>query len=363
MQCLSDIQIQAIADGEGSVAERAHAATCSACAARLGTRQQRMTGVEESLNAPVPMPDALARRVEGALRRGGATRLREHSRRRGWVYGGLGVAAATLLAVLFVVPAVRQHDATVSAAEILAKSASQLAATPASGVERLVYELVVDGAPRDVMIDQDNGTYRVLQAIDHSVPGRFRLSSYNASGTLLSSLLQDPRTGRRVMAMRVDNQPFRFETALPSDVSPSVPDIEAIHMQAVVAMMQASGNQHMQMVSEADGPAYRIDVPSVSASTPAAVWDLSEAHLIVDATDFHIVELSVKGAFLKQPYSLSYKLLTRNLIGADRVPPELFEVPVQPGEITLQGGEGSAVPAADAFRMALAGLAKTKQAR
>jgi len=363
MQCLNDSQIQAIADGEASVAERAHAATCSACAARLGKRQHQMTGIEEALNAPTAMPAAVARRVEGALRSGGATRLRDTAPRRRWVYSGLGVAAATLVAVLFVVPAVRKHDATVSAAEILAKSASQLAATPAAGIEKLVYELTVDGAPRDMMIDRDNGTYRVLQVIDHATPGHFRFSSYDGSGQLLSALVQDPRIGRRVMVIRVDDRPFRFETALPAAPALTVPDIEVIHMQAVVAMMQASGNQHMQMVNEADGPAYRIDVPSVSASTPAAMWDLSEAHIIVDATDFHVVELSVKGAFLKQPYSLSYKLLTRDVLGADKPAPDLFEIPPQPEEITLQGDEGSPVPAADAFRIVLAELAKTRQAR
>ena len=118
----------------------------------------------------------------------------------------------------FVVPAVRKPDATVSAAEILAKSANQLTVTPADGVELLEYELVLDGVPRDMMPDHESGAgaYRVQEVIDHSVAGRYRMTSYDASGVELSSVAQDPATGRRVMMVRVDGQPYRFESTLPT---------------------------------------------------------------------------------------------------------------------------------------------------
>ena len=111
---------------------------------------------------------------------------------RGWLYG-VGVAAATLIAVLFVAPAVRKPDATVSAAEILAKSASQLSATVTGGVELLEYELVLDGVPKEMMPDGADGTYRVQQAIDHNVPGRFRFASFGPDGSMLTSIAQDPQ--------------------------------------------------------------------------------------------------------------------------------------------------------------------------
>lgn len=373
--CLNDIQIQAVVDGEAGAAERAHAATCSACAERLARRQQQALAIEQALNAPIPVPEPLTRRIEEAFRtdaeRGGATRLRAAPRsarlpargRRRWILSGLAVAAATVIAVLFVVPAVRRPDATVSAAEILARSADQLAATPPAGVETFVYELVLDGVPRDVMPDHANGAYRVQQVIDHSVPGRYRLASYDESGTLISSVSQDPVAHRRVMAMRVDDQPYRFEMTLPASEPMSLPDIERLHMQASVALMQASGNQRLQIVQTPAGKQYRIDVPRVSTTTPAAVWDLSEAHLIVDASDFHIVEFSVKGALLKQPYSFAYRLLTHDVAAASTVPPDAFEIPLEPGAIVLHGGEGSSVPAADAFVVALRELARSKQGR
>jgi hypothetical protein len=294
----------------------------------------------------------------------GATRLRAQAApRRTLAYSGFVVVAATIVAVLFIVPAVRKPGATVSAAEILAKSANQLAATPASGVEFLEYELVLDGVPRDAMPDRANGAYRVKQVIDHSVPGRFRFSSYDASGVQLSSISQDPVAGRRVMAMRIDDQPYRFEMTLPSTPSISVPEIEQLHMQASVALMQASANQRLQILNTTTGRQYRIDVPQISTTTPAAVWDLTEAHLIVDATDFHIVEFAVKGAFLKRPYSFSYRLLTDDVEAPSAVGADVFDVPVEPGAITLHGGDGSTVPAADALVVALRELARTKQAR
>jgi hypothetical protein len=378
--CLNDIQIQGVVDGEAGAAARAHVATCGACAARVARRQQQIAEIERTLNAPAAMPPALVERIDGILTAGakegsagqGATRLRDRrgfrthaDGRRRWIYSGFAVAAATIVAVLFVVPAVRKHDTTVSAAEILAKSANRLAAAPAANVDFLVYELALDGVPRDMMPDHDSGSgsYRVQEVIDHSVAGRFRLSTYDPSGVQLSAVAQDPATGRRVLVMRVDGLPYRFETTLPAAPTLSVPEIERLHMQAAVGLMQASGNQRLQVIDAPDGREYRIDVPSVSTAAPAAVWDLTEAHLIVDASDFHVVELAVKGAFLKQPYSFSYKLLTHDVQSPDSVAPETFDVAVEPGTIVIQAGEGSPVPAADAFQASLRELAKARQKR
>ncbi len=258
-ECLNSIQIQAVVDGEAGAAERAHVATCGACASRVARRQQQIAEIEQTLNAPIAMPAPLAERVQSTFASGaaGATRLRAPNGggRRRWVYSGFAVAAATLIAVLFIVPAVRKHDATVSASEILAKSANRLAAAPAANVDFLVYELVLDGVPREMMPDHENGTgtYRVQEVVDHSVAGRYRLATYDPSGAELSSVAQDPATGRRVMTVRVDGQPYRFETTLPAAQTLSVPDIERLHMQATVALMQASGNRRLQTIDAPDG--------------------------------------------------------------------------------------------------------------
>ena len=71
----------------------------------------------------------------------------------------------------------------------------------------------------------------------------------------------------------------------------------------------------------------------------------------------------MKGAFLKQPYGFSYKLLTHDVQSPDSVPADTFDLPVEPGTIVIHAGEGSPVPAADAFMAALRELGKARQAR
>jgi hypothetical protein len=202
MTCLNETHIQALADGEGSTEARRHVLDCAACAARLQARSGLMASIAEAIDPPAAMPASLARRVEEGFRQSGATRLRPSRGFRlqpegKWLYGGLGVAAATLIAILFVAPAIRTGDATVSASEILAKSASQLSARITGGVELLEYQLVLDGVPKEMMPDGGDGTYRVQQAIDHDVPGRFRFASFGPGGAMLTSIAQEPAAGRR----------------------------------------------------------------------------------------------------------------------------------------------------------------------
>jgi len=164
------------------------------------------------------------------------------------------------------------------------------------------------------------------------------------------------------MAVQLEGQWYRFELTVPENVTLSPPEIERLHMQASVAMMQASGNQQLQVIESGSGRQYRIQVPRVSAQTPNAVWDLEDAQVVIDATDYHIVEFAVKGTFLKQPYSVSYKLIRRAVMTQAEVPAGTFEAPRDPGAIVIRG-EGSAIPARDALVGALRELARAKQAR
>src|SRR5688572_7606831 len=370
MTCLTQAEIQAVADGAASSRLRQHAESCQRCLAGVREREMLTAAMVGVVGGAAEMPPRLVDRVEQALaapQMTGATRFRSGpgrpaSRRRAF-WSAAAVAAATLAAVLFIAPLLK-GPATVSAAEILAASANRLAQTATSGTEILVYELVLDGVPRDLMPDHADGTYLIRKAIDHDAEGRFRFTTYSADGTLLSSIAQDPVHGRRVVLVRVDDQPYRFEFTLPANTPLSLPEMERMHMQMSVAMMQASGNQHMQIIDTADGKAYRIEVPKVTgaATATSAVWDLSEARAVIDADDYRIVELAVKGTLLKQPYSVSFRLVSRDLYGAPGVPAEEFEVPGDPAAITLHG-EGSAVPPRDALIVALREVAKARNSR
>src|SRR5205085_4712836 len=118
--CLNDSHIQALADGESLPDAAAHVEACANCAARVRARAALMASIVHRLDVPVAIPASFRLKAEAT----GATRLRESRGFRvqaegKWIYG-LAVAAATLIAVIFVVPAVRKPDATVSASEILA---------------------------------------------------------------------------------------------------------------------------------------------------------------------------------------------------------------------------------------------------
>jgi hypothetical protein len=392
MTCLNDIRIQGLADGEADPQGAAHAAACGRCGERLRDRRALMASIARALDVPAAMPAPLAREVEESLRlpstalrpgtaeaarsettRAGATRLRgkrasfggsgfrlQADGARRWIFSGLAVAAATLVAVLFLVPSIRRSDATVSASEILARSASQLSKTAASGVEILDYELVLDGVPKEVLPDQVDGTYIVRQAIDRSVPGRFRFASYTQDGRMLTSIAEDPVRKRRVMAFTSEGQPYRFEVTLPQKSNMSLPEMQQLHMQASMALMQASGNQMLETIHGANGTLYRIEVPRVSAPGSNPVWDLHEARVLVDAQDYRIREFAVRGTFLRQAYSLSYRLIAHDVLGG--AGQESFEVPHQDGEIVITG-EGSTVPSHDVVALALRDLTKLKLAR
>lgn len=375
--CLNDERLQALADGEGLPDEQAHAASCASCGARLSDRVALMRSIEGTLNPPVPVPFRLN---EGPLHlkadapgESGATRLRADARgsrgdsrgfrlqaaSRRWLYPAAAIAAA-IVAVIFIVPAVRHADATVSASEILAKSASQLAVVT-RGVEVLEYELVLGGVPKEMVPDQVDGTYRIWQAIDHDVPGRFRFASYTPDGRLFSSIAEDPLTRRRVAAFRSEGQAFRFDLTLPDGSGHlSLPEMQRLHMEASIAMMQASGNQLLETIAGPTGTFYRIEVPRVAAPGSNPVWDLTEARVLIDARDYSVTEFAVQGSFLKQAYSMSYKLI-HHVTGAT-LAPDAFAVPPQDGEIVVNG-EGTAVPTHDVVVLALRALAQSKQGR
>jgi hypothetical protein len=366
MRCLTDVEIQAVADREAADDVRQHAASCTRCGERVHARQTALTSLRQLIDVPLDIPPAVRRRVERTLADGtihGATKLRTEAPSPVWrpaAWSAAAVAAATLIAIFVIAPAIK-GPSTVSASEILAKSAKRLSQPVTTGVEFLEYELILDGVPRELMPDHVDGAYRVKQIIDHDTAGRYLVATYTSDGTLLSSVQQDPVNKRRLMTLRIDDQPYRFEFSLPEEMRLSPPEMERLHMQASVAMMQASGDQHVQVVETGNGRQYRIEVPRVSAATANTMWDLTEAQVLIDASDYHIVEFAVKGSFLRQPYSVSYRLINRSVANQATVDESAFALPADARAITIQG-EGGAVPPRDALVLALRELTKARQA-
>lgn len=360
MNCLRTADIQALVDGEATDPVRRHAASCADCSRRVRERERLTASLLGDVSREIELPPAAVHRMSSALAgsQHGATRLRPAAApRRHRAFWSASLAAAATLAAIFLVAPMFKGPSTVSASEILAASASRLQSA-ATGIEVREYELIVDGVPKEMMPDHANGSYRVWQAIDHDVPGRFRFASFDANGQPVSSIAQDPAQGRRVTMMTMEGQAFRFETSLPAAMPLSLPELERLHMEATIAMMQASGGQLLQVVDTPEGQQYRIEVDQQGHATSSPVWDLTRARVVVDARDYRVMEFSVTGTVLKQPYSLSYRLLQRTQ-GAS-LTAEAFEVPKQAGEIAFTG-EGSAVPTRDAIVLAFRELARLKQ--
>ena len=207
MKCLNDAQVQAVVDNEATEDMRRHAASCPLCGERVSGQEALTTAILSAMNVPAGIPPGVRRLVGHALDEEsgqGATRLR-HGRTpapRPWraaAWSGGALAAATLIAVLFIAPMIKA-PATVSAAEILARSADRLAQQATSGVEFLEYELVLEGVPREVMPDHIDGAYRVRQVIDHDAPGRYLAAAYDPAGQVVWGVTQDPASKRRAIA-------------------------------------------------------------------------------------------------------------------------------------------------------------------
>jgi hypothetical protein len=366
MTCLNDSQIQAVVDREAAADLVAHVESCGRCGERVRECRLRASTLESALGGNAAVPAAAAARVRAAISDGtvrGATSLRSVAPaspfwlRAGW--STAAVVAAGIIAFVFVIPAIRGPE-SLSAAGILAESANRLSQVPQTGVEVREYELTLDGMPLELMADQPDGVYRIRQAIDHGTRGRFRFTSYTSDGRLLTSIAQDPATNTRVQVIRVDDQYYRFEFTVPPNDIPSLPELERLHMEASIKMMQASGQQMLQEIDSGGRKQYLIEVPQVAAPSDKAVWDLTRARVLVDAEDYRVTEFQVSGTLLQQPYSVSYKLISR--VQSAAVDQGTFVVPPQPGEILI-GGPGTANPAGDALFAALRELARVKGSR
>lgn len=393
-RCLTDVELQAVADHEADAGARAHAAECPACAARVQeTRRTLATFGALTEGLPGPSID-LERRVQqtlqthGATRERGATTLRRQEAGsagwagRGWGgrawASGLAAAALVVLTVFVIWPGV-SREAHLSAAEILGRSLQTFSVT--SGVETFEYDVRFEGLASRALVSEPggggSGALRVTQIVDHDHPGRYRLMSVDADQTLRSALVQDPARGTRVGRFRLDDQTYFFKfTASPGDARSfiSLPELQRTHLRALVSVMQGTADQKLTTINDATGTYYAIQVPPTS-SGPAAgagagdangaradqtLWDLNEAHALIHTGDFHLKELSARGTFLGQPFSLAFTLVRHDVTPSGQVAADAFTLEQQPDDILLEG-EATNDPAGDVVLAALRALGKARR--
>ena len=357
MGCLTDVDVQAVVDGEATELMRAHAASCDGCRNRVDDRRRLMAQVTALAGAEGDLRPGFERRLREAVDSErpvrGATVLRG-SPRGAWRQAGLVSAAAVAAVVAIVVFGVMPRmgaPTSLSAAEILGRSLQTL--TAATGIERIEYELTVSGVA--------DGSYRIEQLLDHEHPTRYRITSYGPDGAVHSAIAQDPSSKRRSQLVSVDGRNFIFVVAADRPL-PSMPQMVQAQMEAVIAMMQATADQKLTVLDGADGRQYVIEIPAVVPNGNAAALDLYHARVLIDGRDFHVRQFEASGALLKQPYSVSFTLIRQDVLSPSSVTAEEFAIVAAPGDVVLES-EASDEPLTDVLHTALRELGRLKAAR
>lgn len=335
-RCLNDERIRATADGEATKIELQHVQGCAECHTRVGAAR-RASDEFAAMTSRVNVPANLENRVGRALAtdhvRAGATTLRDLPAprwgARGWLTAGF-VTAGVLAVVLFLPPL--DAPRTLSAAQILDRSLQTL--SPASGTELREFDLELR-LPR--IAAEYTGTYRIEQLVDHDAPGRYRLVRYAPDGTLLDAISEEPAAGRRTAVVRVDGRPFAFRFTIDPGRTLGLRELERHHVEAMIRVLQAAAGQTVREIDTERGPRYVVELPQVVDAGASGLWELSRARVVIDATDFQILELEAAGSYMRETFSASFRLRRRQLRPSGEVPPEQFDLPQDANAILIEG--------------------------
>jgi hypothetical protein len=338
MRCLTDVEIQELADGEGRTELGAHVNDCARCARRLDERRRLLATLTAAV-APTDMPSpALASRVHHAVQAHarlarGSTVLRPSrttTRRPPWASAIAATAAAVFIAFV-VMPEVDAPD-TLSAAEIIDRSLEQM--TGGSGVETLEYELVLTAAYRQ-FAGPSEGPYRIVQVFDRSDPARFTFAQYDRDDVLVAATAQDPAQGRRTEMRRVDGRNYIVHvTSIPAPMLP-LPQLLQSQAEAVLRLMRLNADPYLTIVEDPDGTHYVIELPGSLEPPAGAPLALNRARVDIDGRDFRVREFSGSGTLLGLPFEVSVRLIAQTRSAS--VEPSEWEIAQGPGDVVIAG--------------------------
>jgi hypothetical protein len=353
-RCLNDYELQAVADNEASPEQSTHAEHCPRCAERLAARvglTARATTAAGSGELPPGVRDAIRSRLHttpGA----GATTLRPIRTVPPWAWAAPLAAAAAVILFFVIVPGV-DRQTTVSAAEILGRSRTALAA-PVSGIEVLTYDLELAGVLADLVPDEQAGHFTVQELVDHDHDGRYRIVKLAPNGQMVGGAADDPLRGTRARYMRADGRGFllRFDGASPTFLS--LPALKRTALQTFIGLMQTGRTQTMREVQRDGEACYEIDVPGSGVSAGMLIA-LDRARAVVTAADARLVEFSAAGTAAERPFTIDFALRSRELRPAAGAQDSDFDIAAQPGDIVLQG-DASNNPIWDVLARALGAI-------
>jgi hypothetical protein len=338
-RCLSDDELQAIADGESRSDSHPHTTECPRCAGRLEARR-RMTGRLVDAAGTEGLPDAVRDAMRARLDRGaagaprGATTLRPVRHALGWVWAGGAALAIALLFFLVVVPGV-DRQTTVSAAEILGRSRTALGAH-VTGIEVLTYDLALEGLLGDLIPQDHAGRFTVEETIDHDREGRYRIVKLAANGQVVEGAADDALRRTRVRYLRANGNGFLFRFTAEEPTALSAPALKRAVLQTLITLMQTSSGQTLRELQRDGEACYQVEIREslVPAGLPFA---LERARAVVTAADARLVEFSAAGSVADRPFTIDFALRSREMRPAESARDGDFDIAAQPGDVVLEG--------------------------
>jgi len=345
MRCLTDVDVQAVVDGEAREEHRAHAAACDRCRARVEERRASLATLASLINDDEVPGAALEARLRHAMSDGrsertgpandgpandvrGSTVLRARKPpvwRRVGLVSALATAAVIALLVYGVLPRLGAPT-TLSTSEVLSRSLQTISS--GQGVERLEYELAMDG--------MTGGPVVIRQVIDRDNPHRYKVASYHPDGTIATAVSQDPMTQQRSQLFHVDGTNYIVRVGAIHTPVLSIPQMAQALVETSIGIMQAKSDQQLTIEDGPNGRRYIVEIPPVTPQNPTATLDLFSARAVISGSDFRIQEFEATGTMLRQPFSVSVKLRTHEYIGG-AASTESFAITPGPDDVVLEG--------------------------
>ena len=356
-RCLTDEELQAIADREARPELASHVEHCERCTERLAARSRLIARATDAAGIQELPPNArssMRARLDRVAAEG-ATTLRHVRPARRWPWVVPLAAAAATLIVVYVLPGVDRRT-TVSAAEILGRSRSALAA-PASGIEVLTYDLELAGVLADLIPEEQGGRFTVQELIDHDHDGRYRIVKLTSSGQIVGGAADDPLRGTRTRYVRADGRGYllRFDGAKATELS--IPALKRTALQTFIGFMQASSGQTLHEVQRGSDACYQIDIPG-GAMAAGNLVAVDSARAIVTIADSRLVEFSAAGRVADRPFMIEFSLLTQAFHPSQSANDSDFDIAPQPDDVILQGN-ASQNPVWDVLTRALGAIPAT----
>ncbi len=334
--CLTDNELQAAADSAASPSQAAHLDACASCRQRLEERRAAIAAFGDLMEGTAVPPRLRARvmaGIAGADRASGATTIRPAESRRPWLRP-LVLPIATVAAIALVVFAVLPRfgaPTEISASEVLGRSV--LALGQVAGVERLEYDLRIEGLDPQLLVGGGDQSLTVRHIIDHD-SGRFLVGKYAPDGTLAAGMAENPVAGIRTMVVHANGRRYVARLALPSERLLSIPQLARTMLRTWLGIVQASGSRGLTLARSPEGDRFIVQAPGLPAD-PGSAWNLEGARIVVDAQDYHIVELDTRGQMLGRQYHVSFMLRHRE-VGTQATDSD-FEFKPEAGDVVLEG--------------------------